>query len=357
MEASKAMDSSISTNVTALSPIDKLTSFSITGMTHQLRAEMLEAVYVLKGLAILGQWTVFYASPNTGKTLLTLWLLREQIYAGELQPEKVFYINADDAFRGAVEKGELAEELGYQMLVPGINNFSTKDVLPLMIGLANHKQASGAVIILDTLKKFTELMEKRAASEFGRVARMFVSAGGTLICLAHTNKHKDNDGNSIYSGTSDIVDDADCAFVIEAGEANGSKIAEFRNIKARGDVEQSVHFSYEKTPLTYTHLINSIKRVEEHVRDDITEEAKLNKDFSLDNRLITSILEFIPDEGITKTELVKLVASDTAEPRRKIIQILDKWCGNNYWEYHRWNVRPGDKNAKIYFPTKCPITA
>ena len=338
-----------------LSPLDKLTSFSITGITSELRAQMLEDVYVLKGLAILGQWTAFYASPNTGKTLLTLWLLREQILAGELPPDQLFYVNADDAFRGAVEKAEIAKDLGFQMLVPGINNFTTKDVVPLMSALAEQNLARGAVIILDTLKKFTELMDKKTASEFGKVARMFVTSGGTLICLAHTNKNKDNDGHSVFAGTSDIVDDADCAYIIEGGEAHGEKLAEFRNIKARGDVEQSVSFSYEKTALSYTHLIDSIERVNKVASGVLAEEAERNREFSKDEKLIRNILGFISEEGISKTELVRLAMDDTAESRRKVISTLDKWCGDDYWDGHRWKVEAGEKNSKIYFPVKCPL--
>jgi hypothetical protein len=338
-----------------LSPMDKLSSFSITRITHELRLQMLEDVYVLKDLAILGQWSVFYASPNTGKTLLTLWLLREQIQSGELSPERVFYINADDAFKGAVEKAELARELGYQMLVPGINGFNTKEVLPLMSALVEHKQAHSAVIILDTLKKFTDLMEKKAASEFGKIARMFVSSGGTLICLAHTNKHKDHDGKSVYTGTADIVDDADCAYVIEGGEASGAKLAEFRNIKARGDVKLTVSFRYDKEAGSYEQLIDSITRVDGAAQGNLAAEAALNKAIELDSEVTRAMLAFIPENGVAKTELVKLVAEDTGQSRRKIIIVLERWCGDDYWKGHRWHRQTEDKNAKVYFPLKCPL--
>jgi len=339
----------------SLSPMDKLSSFSITGITHELRLQMLDDVYVLKDLAILGQWSVFYAAPNTGKTLLTLWLLREQIQAGELSPKHIFYINADDAFKGAVEKAELAKELGYQMLVPGINGFNTKEVLPLMSALVEHKQTKGAVIILDTLKKFTDLMEKKAASEFGKIARMFVSAGGTLICLAHTNKHKDHEGKSVYTGTADIVDDADCAYVIEGGEASGGKLAEFRNIKARGDVKLAVSFRYDKEAGSYEQLIDSITRVDSAARDNLAAEAALNKAIELDSEVTSTILGFIHEDGVTKTELVKLVTDDTGQSRRKIIIVLERWCGDDYWKGHRWYCQTEDKNAKVYYPLKCPL--
>ena len=338
-----------------LSPMDKLRSFSITGIIGELRKQMLDDVYVLKDLAILGQWSVFYASPNTGKTLLTLWLLREQIQSGDLNPERVFYINADDAFKGAVEKAELAKELGYKMLVPGINGFNTMEVLPLMSALVEQKQASGAVIILDTLKKFTDLMEKKAASEFGKTARMFVSSGGTLICLAHTNKHKDHEGKSIYTGTADIVDDADCAYVIEGGEASGQKLVEFRNIKARGDVKLAVSFRYDMGADSYEQLIDSISRVNSAVGGDLAAEAALNKAIELDRVVVNIMLGFIPKGGVTKTELVKLITDDTGESRRNVIKTLDRWSGDNYREGHRWKCVAEAKNAKVYYPLKSPF--
>ena len=56
------------------------------------------------------------------------------------------------------------------------------------------------MIILDTLKKFTDLMNKKASSEFGKLARTFVGAGGTIIALAHTNKNKDEEGKGVTGG-------------------------------------------------------------------------------------------------------------------------------------------------------------
>ena len=50
------------------------------------------------------------------------------------------------------------------------------------------------------------------------IGQQFSQAGGTLISLAPTNKHRDEDGESIYSGATDIADDCDCVYVIETIE-------------------------------------------------------------------------------------------------------------------------------------------
>ena len=77
---------------------------------------------------------------------------------------------------------------------------SIVEITDLMIELAETGQAKGVIIILDTLKKFTDLMQKKEATQFGIISRGFVAAGGTLICLAHTNKHKSQTVNQFIVG-------------------------------------------------------------------------------------------------------------------------------------------------------------
>ena len=197
------------------SALQQLNQYSLTGQSAKLRQQMLADQFVLKNIAIMGQWTTIYGAPNSGKTLITNWLLREALMSDAIDGERVYYINADDNYRGLVEKIELAEDWGMHMIAPHHNKFAVNQIPELLTELGNDGGARGAVVVLDTLKKFTDLMDKRAASQFGIAARGFVSAGGTLIALAHTNKHVGADGKSIYSGTSDIVDDSDCCFIIE----------------------------------------------------------------------------------------------------------------------------------------------
>ena len=206
------------------SPIEQLNKYSLTGQSARLRRQMLVDKFVLNKIAILGQWTTIYGAPNSGKTLLTKWLLREALLSDEIDGESLYYINADDNYRGLVDKIELAEVWGMHVIAPHHNGFDIAQIAALMSEMGHGGTARGAVFILDTLKKFTDLMDKRAASEFGQVARGFVSAGGTLIALAHTNKHPDAEGKRVYPGTSDIVDDSDCCFVIDkvsSEERNG----------------------------------------------------------------------------------------------------------------------------------------
>ena len=98
--------------------------------------------------------------------------------------------------------------------------------------------------------------------------------------MAHTNKHRSSDGKPIYGGTADVRDDCDCVFILDklAGRLFEDEITvEFTCDKARGDVADSVCFTYARRHgQTYAELVNSVKRIDEHS----VEELKLNSAIS-----------------------------------------------------------------------------
>ena len=339
---------------TAGGPLEKLRDMSATGSSKEMRNKMLTDVFVMKGICIQGQWTVIYAPPNSGKTLIVIWLLFEQVKAGLIQGSDIFYVNADDTYKGAVEKTELAETYDVNMLIPAVRDFDIGKVTSLMRQLAETCQALGIVIVLDTLKKFTDLMDKRAASEFGKVARTFVSAGGTLIALAHTNKHKDSDGKGIYSGTSDIVDDCDCAFMIDKIDnsqlgAKGVHTVEFTNKKARGDVESTVAFRFDRCAgQTYEELLESIERISGGTLDLARKHAELVKQLEEDDEVIQALSTVINSTNLNKDRLIKSVNADYGFSHKNIRQVLKRYTGNNYCDGARWKEVRAQNNRVTY---------
>ena len=335
-------------------PLGRLKGFSITGRSSDLRQQMLDDKFVLDQIAILGQWTNLYAAPNTGKTLLTLTMLRDQIRANVICGEQVFYVNADDTYRGMVEKLEIAESIGLQMLVPNQQGFVVSNIVDLMSDLAIANEAANVVIVLDTLKKFTDLMDKRVASQFGNIARGFVAAGGTLITLAHTNKHKDSQGKSIYSGTSDITDDGDCFYIIDKigvdkGFGTERYTVEFTNDKNRGDVAGTVGFSFEKrVGETYADLLDSVKRLSsgEIERSKVAKEVQAELDDDAD--LIAAVADCLGAGINTKSAIVKKVRESTGDSNDKVRKLMAKRTGTFYELGHRWTVIKGANNAQFY---------
>lgn len=333
--------------------ISQLSSFSITGNSSELRRRMLEDKFVLEDIAILGQWTTLYAAPNTGKTLLTLWLLGQAIESG-LDGEQVYYVNADDHYRGLVEKVEIAEEYCMHMLAPHHNDFEAGHVPRMMEEMAKDGTANGVVFILDTLKKFTDLMDKRASTEFGKAARGFVSAGGTLITLAHTNKHKNADGKSVYSGTSDIIDDSDCAYVLDkvsTSEQDGGTLytVEFTNIKARGDVAPVAGFTYfKKVGQSYADLLGFVKRIGRDDVEQIRIKTEVQGKLLEDEPIIQAVYAAIARGTNSKDKLIKAVQAETGESSRKVRQVLDDRTGDQHMFGHRWTVSKSMHNKHVY---------
>lgn len=335
-------------------PLDILKKYSITGQSKELEQKALEDKFALDGIAIAGQWTTIFGSANTGKTLLTLWLVREAISADNLVGKKVFYINADDNHGGLLEKLKLAERWGLQVIAPNQNEFNTHYLEGLLIKLAETGLANDITIILDTLKKFTDVMDKRASTCFGTLVRNFVAAGGTLIALAHTNKHVGANGKSIHSGTSDIMDDSDCCFIIDkisSVEQGGvtKNTVEFSNKKARGDVSQLEGFTYDrKDEQTYEELLNSVQRIEKNVLRTTKDRTKVEDQLELDNPIINTIRRAIKNGKEKKTEIINAAHDNSNESKMKVRKVLESRTGLIYELGHRWKCEKGENNRHVY---------
>ena len=313
---------------------------------------MLDDKFVIDRLAILGQWTVFFAPPNSGKTLIVLHELMQSVSRGDINGKNLFYINVDDSYKGGVVKLALLEEVGIQVCIPSQNGFNPDDILPLMEELIAEGTAREKVIVLDTLKHFADVMDKKLSTAFGKKARAFAQAGGTLITLAHTNKNKDSNGKLVNGGTSDIKDDCDCAYIIEATarDNSGQFRVVFENTKSRGDVAQEVTFEFTKTEGGYEELLNSVKRLDDNEAKAAGKENKRLNGIIKDKDLVDAIrLELeLEDGGLNTKELLAIVIDATTFSRNTIKDTLKKWQGTDYSAGHRWTVEKVGKRELIY---------
>lgn len=337
-------------------PFD-LASFSLKGQSQEMRKKMLDDKFVMKNIAILGQATAIYAKPNTGKTVLTLYKLKESIQNGSIEGENVFYINADDSYNGLVTKLQLAEKYGFHMISPSHNGFESKQFLTYLRALMQQDTASGKIIVLDTLKKFADLMDKKNASDFMVIGREFISKGGTLILLAHTNKNRNGDGKVIFAGTSDIVDDVDCAYTLDEVECIGpTKQVIFENIKNRGDVAREIAFQYDTTVgQTYEQLLDSVTECNKESLEKAMKAKAIADKLERNSAVIQAIIEAIDSGHILKTDLIGYAQQCSVFGRQKISTVLKEHTGSNYIDGHRWRETIGEKNAHIYQLIKPPF--
>ena len=231
------------------------------------------------------------------------------------------------------------------MLAEGHRNFTASSFLELMGDMTANNQASGVIIVLDTLKKFANLMDKVNSSKLTKVIRAFVMKGGSVIALAHANKKPDLEGKPIFTGTTDILDDFDCAYRMYPidGEPN-LKTIEFENIKRRGDVPSVVAYSYsDESSISYTERFMSVQKVEDAQLNAFKQTAELKSDAE-----VISIVTTCIKEGInTKTKLAFAVSERASIGQDKASKFIDKYSGTDA-AIHKWGFSGGERGTKSY---------
>lgn len=329
------------TTATTPSTENPLKRFSITSILDEVRAMAQDAVPALDPIALMGQATVMYAPPNTGKTLLTLHMLIQSIAKGLVDGSQVYYVNCDDSAEGLLTKGELAQQHGFEMLADGYGGFHGKDLVNLMVDMAASNQANGVVLILDTLKKFVNVMDKTEGSAFGSVCRGFCMKGGTVIALSHTNKNTKPDGSLVPGGTSDIRDDFDCAYVLSPDQASTrtKHVVEFKNIKRRGDVPNSVTFSFDAEQ-GYLATLASVRREDDFDIEGLTLEPV--KQLTEGERILQALGEAISNGVNPQKAIVDAAMAKTGVGRAKVSQYLHGHHGV------LWNYTTKERGAKHY---------
>jgi len=316
---------------------------------EELQKKALEDKFVLPKLAIYGQLTVFFAEPNTGKTILTIHQIIENIRSGEIDGHNVYYLNCDDTYNEGLVKARIMDEFGINCIVPDINGFKLSEFPEYLEKIVNEDSATGKIMVLDTLKKFSDIMNKKKSTIFNTLARRFTQKGGTLIALAHTNKNRAEDGSLIAAGTSDVVDDFDCAFTIDVLETNDSDLrtVQFKNIKQRGNVSRKVSFSYStREGIKYQELLDSVTRLDETKTQQREIEAKVKSDAEL----INIICQNINKGNVKRTELINASHKESKSfaSRKDVERVLNQYTGDDYSQGDRWLVKIGDKNSHTY---------
>ncbi|WP_350601457.1 PriCT-2 domain-containing protein [Pseudomonas sp. 65/3-MNA-CIBAN-0223] len=330
-----------------------LTAFSLRGRLLELEKQMVEQKQILGSIVLQGQATVVYARANTGKTLILIHLIIESIKQELINPAQLYYINMDDNSSGLVDKVRLAEEYGFDMLADGHQGFEASAFRRAMESMIAENTARGVIVVLDTLKKFVNTMDKGKSSEFAKVIRQFCLKGGTVIALSHANKNPGADGRSMYSGTSDIVDDFDCAFMLNTISQQADmhqKVVEFSNIKRRGNVSQTAAYSYTlDSDIPYDELLLSVKEVNpEHLVP-----LKRAADIKSDSQIIEVIEDCIREGINSKMKLADAAAERARDTKRSVLKVIEKYTGNDPAIY-RWSFSIQERGAKVFSLLELP---
>ena len=329
-----------------LPPRNPLLKFTLQGEAAALDKMAITQIPLLGKFCLTGQGTVLCAPPNAGKTLITLALLIEAIDADRIAGDDVFYVDADDTITGVAEKVRLLDEYGVHVVAEGFKGFTATLLIGALEEMTSDGTAHGKFLILDTFKKFTQPMSKPETSRFTAVVRRFVLAGGTLLCLSHTNKHADASGKNVFAGVSDIIDDLDCAYIIDVKSGkDGDKIAQFTNKKRRGNVPDAVAYAYSPQPdISYIERMTSV-----HETDEFEDGGDTDRDHETSDGdiviTITGVIRHDASQG--KMAIVRSVAKIASVSKRRVAKLLEQHTGDDPGQ-HLWRVVVGARGLHVF---------
>lgn len=324
-------------------PFDK---YSLLGSEAEMERFAVNAVALLGSVIMMGQFGLIYAQPNTGKTLLTIALLLEAVEEKRLDPRLCYYINADDNNEGILEKLRLFNEMGAHTLVPGHKNFDPEKLIELMLAMVKDDQCKGVVLILDTLKCFIDLMDKKRSTQFAKVVRQFVVAGGTFVGLAHTNKNPGGNGKPVYAGTSDFHEACDvaCYLIPVENTDQGDKVVKFELFKKRGGGNRNEAYSFSGlNDASYHQLVASVQKIDPDEMLKYEQSAQL----VADQLVVDAICNALNDTPQQKMALAKHVSTTIKASRRQVIEVLERYAGSDP-EFHRWDFVVAERGAKVF---------
>jgi hypothetical protein len=320
---------------------------------EEMRRNTSPTVPLLCPIVVNGEFVVIYAAPNSGKTLLTLFLIRQGIIENRFSPDRIFHLNFDDSSDGARVKTELAQSYGFNAIVPGYGGASVESVKAWMKTMIETGSAKGVVFIFDTMKKFADPMQKSEISEFTSLCRQFTMKGGTVVALAHTNKRKDESGKPIPGGTSDVIDDCDCAWMlVSSDDGGGFRKAIFTRYKQRSSVPPTAAFRYDGgSNFDYLQRLDSVEYMGYHTEvDENFVKTSFTHTTLGSNRPtdIDVIRNIIKESFCTKGEILDEIRKRLGISRGKAESLLDRYTGDDPKKAH-WNFRKGTHNASVYY--------
>jgi hypothetical protein len=233
------------------------------------------------------------------------------------------------------------------MIAENYRGFRGSRLLDILTAAADKDQARGLVVIIDVIKKVTDPMSKRLSAAFGKGARQFVLRGGTIIALAHVNKHRTADDKPVFGGTSDLLDDFDAGYLmyqVSVDAVAQTKTITLENIKSRGDVARHASYRYSTAAgQSYRELLDSITAVDQSEASV----AQRSEQMHTDADLIKIARESISAGIDTRMVLAAAIAQKSGCSKRKAFQLLDRHTGEDP-QRHRWAFYVKARGAKTY---------
>ena len=306
-------------------------------MTQEQVDAISQPKWIYENLIIQGHLIAIPAPPNGGKTTLMMGIAPEIVRKGY----RVVYVNADISGTDAKMAYAQAMTGGFELLTPDFVmdddgcGLSMSDVVELLEDMSGtDADFSSIVFIFDTLKKMTDVIQKSEAKQLYQTLRKLTARGATVICLCHTNKYKDGEGNLVYEGTGDLRADVDeLIYLYPNKRSDGSTLVSTQPDKVRGAFRK-ITFEISKDREVslrdkFVDVMGQIAWQELEKKDAIEIEA---------------IDEVLSDKKAhSRTDIIAALKENPAcRGRDSVRKVLDRYDGR------KWVSRRGDKNSQMY---------
>ena len=271
---------------------------------------------IIDGVLFEGQIASIVGRPGGGKTVLAKSWAIEMARSGY----KVFYIYEDADMKGYKAMADTAQEYGFIVAASFTHVGQTaQTILAGMSAMANEKGSSlnKMVFILDTLKKFTEVLSKSDNKKFYSLLRELTHKGASVLLLAHANKYLNENGDLVYEGTGDALADIDAMYYLYD---DGNKLAEEKRFGT---------LVYEKG-----RALSAVKRVsyrfnlQQYLAEKLEEPVDTRK-MAVQYQMIehrkdeiSVIKKLLALAACSQKELVHIMSEETAISREKAVTLL-----------------------------------
>ena len=222
--------------------IDPLADILKMEVTDAIVANIENTKHIYQELFIQGHMILFCADSGVGKTSILTYACEQMALKNT-----VLYVNVDSSATDLKHYQAHAKKHGYKLINPDMTNSTVEDIVKWLVKVGNSLMPyDNVVVILDTLKKFTSVMDKNEVKKFNMILRRCTTKGMTIICPSHTNKAKDPAGNPVFEGVNDLRNDFDeLIFLERAINPDGSyditaHADPLRGGKARGYIKETV---------------------------------------------------------------------------------------------------------------------
>ncbi len=315
-------------------PPSLLEFFNNITTTDNLMEHISNAEFCWHSLLVKGHITNIVAEANAGKTTIMIQAAKDMASIGY----EVIYVNVDASASDLKYYHKHSVENNYKLISPDLSNKSTQEIMNMLsLKAKSEERFDGIALILDTLKKFVDLMSKGGSREFFRVMRSLTAKGMTVICLGHCNKHK-IDGKLKYEGTGEVRNDVDeLIYLYPEKQQDGSILVSTEIDKRRSDARDMTFVIDKKRNV-------SVKS--EFV--DNKQKALLQREFDKDLPLIKFIQESLKNGSKSVTELRAISLNMNPSYSRKAIEKIALKYSKDFNDQPLWGSHPAQKNGIKY---------